>query len=216
MAFKVFTYEGGAMTVHYESKRCIHAQECVHGLPGVFDPEKRPWVAPDAASADEIAEVIRRCPTGALYYERKDGGAEEEAPEENTVTMGIDGPLYLHGRVQVRNAAGETVFEGLRVALCRCGDSKAKPFCDGTHVEAGFEASADIVAPMIRQGEPSSPELVVTVRPDGPLIAEGPVVVREGGGGEHRGTNCALCRCGASDAKPFCDGSHKSAGFVAE
>ena len=66
---------------------------------------------------------------------------------------------------------------------------------------------------MIRQGEASSPELVVTVRPDGPLIAEGPVVIREGGGGEHRGTNCALCRCGASANKPFCDGAHVAAGF---
>ena len=69
-------YEGKSITVTFEARRCRHAAECVRGLPEVFDPGERPWIRPDGAEAERLAEVVRRCPSGALQYELVDGGAE--------------------------------------------------------------------------------------------------------------------------------------------
>lgn len=70
------TYEGQSITVTFEARRCLHAAECVRGLPEVFDTAKRPWIQPDGAAADRLTEVVRRCPSGALQYELADGGTE--------------------------------------------------------------------------------------------------------------------------------------------
>ena len=94
-----------------------------------------------AAPADAIARVIERCPTGALQYERRDGGPQEAPPPKNSVRIAADGPLYLYGRVRVDDADGQPVVRDTRVALCRCGQSALKPFCDGTHKKIGFKAS---------------------------------------------------------------------------
>ncbi|MDT0268687.1 (4Fe-4S)-binding protein [Streptomyces sp. DSM 44915] len=69
-------YQGQGITVTFEAGRCQHAAECVHGLPEVFDITKRPWIQPDAATPDRLAEVVRRCPSGALRYQLADGGTE--------------------------------------------------------------------------------------------------------------------------------------------
>lgn len=214
MADKLYTYEGEAMEVIYSLKRCIHAAECVKGLPGVFDPQKKPWVNPDAATADELAAVIERCPTGALAYQRKDGGAREVPPAENTVALAADGPLFAHGDIEVVDSDQNVVTREARVALCRCGDSKIKPFCDGTHTKVGFKADATIPAPKVAEKEVEGSHLRVMAAQNGPLILEGPVTI-EGGGDSCQGTRAALCRCGASENKPFCDGSHVGIGFEA-
>ncbi|MEU8387041.1 (4Fe-4S)-binding protein [Micromonospora sp. NPDC048843] len=73
-------YEGQSITVTFQATRCLHAAECVRSLPEVFDPGQRPWIRPDAAEAERLAEVIRRCPSGALQYELVDGGAETPDP----------------------------------------------------------------------------------------------------------------------------------------
>jgi len=138
MSGKVHEYEGQSVVVTYDAKRCIHAAECVHGLPGVFDPKARPWVAPDAAGADELAEVVARCPTGALHLTRRDGGGAEAAPGENTITVEADGPLYAAGDLEVVDAEGSVLLTDTRIALCRCGASKNKPFCDGSHWDNDF------------------------------------------------------------------------------
>ncbi|MEV8391696.1 MULTISPECIES: (4Fe-4S)-binding protein [unclassified Streptomyces] len=69
-------YKGQSITVTFEAGRCLHAAECVHGLPEVFDPGERPWIRPDGAGAERVAEVVRRCPSGALQYELVDGGVK--------------------------------------------------------------------------------------------------------------------------------------------
>ncbi|MYX15646.1 hypothetical protein GTY67_20020 [Streptomyces sp. SID8374] len=79
------SYEGRAITVTFEAARCRHAAECVRGLPEVFDTARRPWIRPDAADAGQVAEVVRRCPSGALRYERADG---EEGPQRPSSTEG--------------------------------------------------------------------------------------------------------------------------------
>lgn len=134
-------YTAKDITVFYDAKLCIHAAECVRGLPQVFDTSKKPWIQPEHATSDAIAEIIHRCPSGALRYERLDGGTNEIIPDEFTGTFAENGPLYLRGAIKLTSSEGQTLFEGTRVALCRCGASKNKPFCDRSHQEIGFLAA---------------------------------------------------------------------------
>ena len=131
-------YANDSIVVTWEPTYCIHAAKCLQGLPRVFDPMARPWIDVDAASADEIADVVERCPTGALHYRRLDGGEQEREPAETTVEPRPNGPLYVRGTIRIQDPAGHLIREDTRVALCRCGKSSNKPFCDGTHRLIGF------------------------------------------------------------------------------
>ncbi|MEV4016826.1 (4Fe-4S)-binding protein [Nonomuraea angiospora] len=120
-------YEGQSITVTFEARRCLHAAECVHGLPEVFDPGERPWIRPDGAEAERLAEVVRRCPSGALQYELVDGGAE--IPDRPTqITRNSVGQLIARGELSMDTAAGPRAET--RVILCGCGQSRLQPYCD--------------------------------------------------------------------------------------
>jgi uncharacterized Fe-S cluster protein YjdI len=134
-------YEGDGIVVTWEPAFCIHAQHCVRGLPGVFDRDRRPWVDAGAAEADRIAEVIERCPSGALGYRRTDGGPQERPAEGLEARPEPDGPLHLRGRIRITDETGSVVREATRVTLCRCGQSANKPFCDRTHDRIGWRSS---------------------------------------------------------------------------
>ncbi|MBT8403152.1 MAG: CDGSH iron-sulfur domain-containing protein [Gemmatimonadetes bacterium] len=216
MAPKVRSYESDAIVVDYDLKRCIHAAECVHGLPSVFDPDKRPWIEPGGAAADELARVIERCPTGALQYRRKDGGPAEAPPAGNTVRISPDGPVYVSGRVRLTLPSGETIEE-TRMALCRCGQSRNKPFCDNAHAEAGFSDGGVVIDNQLRDAEDDDAGVLeITLARNGPLLMRGPVEIQSADGSACSGARGALCRCGHSANKPFCDGSHARQGFEAE
>jgi CDGSH-type Zn-finger protein/uncharacterized Fe-S cluster protein YjdI len=135
-------YGNATIEVQWEPSLCIHARHCVRRLPQVFDPDARPWIAVDAADADRIAETVRSCPTGALHFRRLDGGAPERADDVTTVEPQRNGPLFLRGHVRVVDAEGRLIREDTRVALCRCGASANKPFCDGSHRRIGFESAS--------------------------------------------------------------------------
>lgn len=205
MKTRVRTYEGDGIAVDYDVGRCIHVAECVRGLRQVFDPERRPWIDATRASADAIAEVIRRCPTGALHYRRT--GEEEQPSARNEARAAVDGPLYLQGRLEIQMPGGDRIEE-TRVALCRCGASQNKPYCDNSHVEAGFRDAATNVPQLLAEGLAEKTTVTVTFAPDGPVLVDGPVAVCGADASEAAGVKCALCRCGQSQAKPFCDGSH--------
>ena len=132
------TYANDAIEVHWEPRLCIHVQNCVHKLPQVFRAEERPWIVVDGADADAIAATVEACPTGALHYRRLDGGAQERASDELTVEPRPNGPLFVRGQVRVVGDDGAVIREDTRVALCRCGASANKPFCDGSHRRIGF------------------------------------------------------------------------------
>src|SRR3954471_9465727 len=117
-------YANEAIDITYDARRCIHAAECTQGLPAVFDTDRRPWILPSGASADAIAAVIERCPSGALHYTRRAGGAPEAAPAKTTIESVQGGPLYVRGLVQLRAADGSLLVEDTRMALCRCGQSQ--------------------------------------------------------------------------------------------
>ena len=126
-------YANDKIMVRWEPGLCIHVGECSRRLAEVFRPGERPWVRVDEADPDEIAATVRACPAGALHYERLDGGPAEEVSEETTVAVQKGGPLYVQGQIRVTDHRGNVLREDTRVALCRCGQSKNKTFCDGTH-----------------------------------------------------------------------------------
>ena len=205
-------YPGEKMVVQFSLKRCIHAEECVHGLPGVFARGARPWVAPDGAAPERVIEVIERCPTGALAYRRLDGGPPEETPDTNSVQVTRDGPLYLRGRIELHLPGGPV--QATRVALCRCGASKNKPYCDNMHLDSGFEHDGAIGSATPAEATGDTGPLQLEPLPDGPVLFRGPVRIRDAAGQkESLFTEGAFCRCGGSKNKPFCDGTHSSMGF---
>jgi len=214
---KIRQYDGDGIRVTYDADRCIHAAECVHGLPEVFDPNRKPWIETGAASADDLAAVIRRCPTGALAYERLDGGPEEGPTSTNELRIVRDGPVYAAGGLALLDAEHREFARESRVALCRCGASENKPYCDGRHAEAGFKDPGVIENPTVRPpGDDGPSDLTVRLRPDGPLVLEGRFTVMATDGESVEGSSGALCRCGASTNKPFCDGTHREIDFEAK
>jgi uncharacterized Fe-S cluster protein YjdI len=87
------TYRGSKIEVSFDLDQCIHIGECLRRLPETFALHRRPWILPDAASPDDVAVTVERCPSGALQYRRLDGGPEERAPDQATVTPVRNGPL---------------------------------------------------------------------------------------------------------------------------
>ena len=132
-------YSNEQIAVAWEPAYCIHTANCLNAEPEVFDATRRPWIMLDAASADRVAQAVMKCPTGALHFRRLDGGQQEPVPEQTTVDPRPSGPLFLRGNIKITNAAGEVIREDTRVALCRCGASANKPFCDLTHRGIGFQ-----------------------------------------------------------------------------
>lgn len=132
-------YIGDGIVLGWELARCIHARECVQGLPGVFDPQRRPWIDTSGVTAADLAEVIRRCPSGALTYEPTERALEAEAHDGVEVRIVPGGPLVVRGEVRVTAPDGTELATTPRATLCRCGGSANKPFCDGTHLTNAFE-----------------------------------------------------------------------------
>lgn len=201
------TYPSDAIDLHFELGRCIHAGRCVHGSPEVFDPKRKPWIDPTRSDVEVLVAVVEQCPTGALSYTRKDGGAAERGDLRNSARLVPDGPLQLRGRFQL----GDAVHT--RAALCRCGASQNKPFCDNAHRGAGFSDDG-LPDPSGLADVACEGEVQLQSVPNGPLHVVGDFeVVADDGDVVFRGSEAWLCRCGASANKPFCDGSHRASGF---
>lgn len=228
MSRKLRTYESDDVAVTYDPRRCIHSAECVRGLRRVFDPDRVPWIDPNQAEAQAIAEVVERCPTGALHYERKDGEPAEAPDAGNVARVGPDGPVFVRGRIRIELPGGD-VLDETRVAFCRCGASKDKPFCDGSHEEAGFRDPGAIeggrLVPLEDMADGTGGDagtsgdagvVTFTGAANGPLLVRGPLRVEGTDGSSSAGHKGALCRCGHSSTRPFCDGSHRDAGFEAD
>jgi len=209
---KVQAYEGKEISVFFHAERCIHAGKCVHGLPEVFRANvEDPWINPDAVDAETVAKLIETCPSGALSYARRDSESET-APATTSVMAERDGPLTVHGDFSINGQAQPSP----RATLCRCGASKTKPWCDGSHTEAGFTDAGNV--PPFNPDEKAEPGAVdIKTLKDGPLYLVGPHSICDADGKTARVcAKSALCRCGASKSKPYCDGSHAAAGFSSE
>ncbi|NUO54557.1 MAG: hypothetical protein HOV80_37420 [Polyangiaceae bacterium] len=202
--------EGKKLTLLFETKRCIHARFCVTGAPKVFLANvKGPWIHPDAMDVEGLVEVAHACPSGAIQYKRKDDHVDERPPPVNLLSVREAGPYAVRGELRLD---GEPA--GYRATLCRCGASKNKPFCDGSHHDVAFAASGepptgktDMLA--VRDGV-----LAIDPEVDGPLRVRGNLEIMSGTGRcVARVESARLCRCGGSQTKPFCDGTHAKIGF---
>lgn len=205
---KLETVPGADVTICFDGKKCIHSRGCVLDRPDVFVPNvEGEWIRPDAATVDEVAEIAHNCPSGAITYIRRDGVAER-APLVNTVRVRENGPLAFRGQLSIDGAAC------LRATLCRCGQSANKPYCDGSHNTAGFAASGEPATRPSEALDVRAGDVTITGAADGPLLVSGNLEIVSGTGRTvDRCTKTALCRCGGSANKPFCDGTHRTNGF---
>ena len=203
--------DGETVQITFNGKLCIHSRFCVTGAPKVFLANVQgPWIHPDQMAAEGLAAVARECPSGAIQYRRKDGAPQEQAPPVNLIRTLQDGPNAFRGDLRLD---GQSI--GYRATLCRCGASKNKPFCDGSHHEIEFSAT----------GEPPTGEktamlavrdgpIDIAPQVDGPLMVRGNMEIISGTGRVLARLPAArFCRCGHSNTKPFCDGTHAKIGF---
>ncbi|MFO1415571.1 MAG: CDGSH iron-sulfur domain-containing protein [Burkholderiales bacterium] len=207
---KLHRYTSAAATVVWDSARCIHAAECVRGLPEVFAPDAKPWIRPEAADLQSLAEAVNRCPSGALRLEQE--GAVP-VPPLNTCLVMADGPNIVRGDLTLQ--LGDAGIRDTRVALCRCGQSRNKPYCDNSHKQSGFADPG-----LLASEKPSPPgtdlsaPLTIKPIPNGPVHCAGPLALRDAAGHTSFSDQTFLCRCGASQNKPYCDGTHRKIGFT--
>jgi CDGSH-type Zn-finger protein/uncharacterized Fe-S cluster protein YjdI len=196
------------ITLHFDGGRCVHSRHCVLEAPTVFLANTRgAWLHPETTTVEHCVRVAHNCPSGAITYERHDGGPAETAPAVNVVRVRENGPYAVHAEIDLPGA-------GLRATLCRCGRSRRKPYCDGSHREAGFTATGEPTAQASEPLDQRGGALAITPVVDGPLQLRGNVEICTGTGRTLlRTQSTRLCRCGGSNNKPFCDGSHARIGF---
>jgi CDGSH-type Zn-finger protein/uncharacterized Fe-S cluster protein YjdI len=208
-----YSFPGEKVDVVWDGRLCIHIAECGQAQGDLFVGGRKPWCQPDLVEPDDVKEVVERCPSGALYYEAKDGGEAEKADTENTLIVVYNGPYFLRGDLDMEGSTDDMPGIKYRAALCRCGLSKNKPFCDNSHEAGKFQDYGAVGEQGDGLLEPGG-RLSVSLVPGGPLIISGNLTIFAGSGRKAwQGSNVALCRCGASANKPFCDGSHTAAGF---
>jgi len=125
-------YKGEKITIHDNRSICAHAGRCTDGLNSVFHLKEEPWIQPDAASADEIIATIQKCPSGALSYSI-DNVEHRDRDGEPAIFIAPNGPYVVSGGPDLVDTTRGDGASREHFTLCRCGGSKNKPFCDGTH-----------------------------------------------------------------------------------
>jgi len=140
-------YRNNDIVIYWYPELCTHPGICVRNLPDVFNPRKRPWINVNGASPEEIIRTIDLCPSGALRYSipqgskvdpeiaRGIGNIDYKKSEKAEVKIKVteNGPLCIEGRAVLIGADGKTIKEDCKMALCSCGHSSNRPFCDGSH-----------------------------------------------------------------------------------
>lgn len=207
-------FNGESATVTWDSQLCIHVAECGRAKGELFERGRKPWCDPDSSSDDHVLNVVKRCPTGSLSVVFKDPAKNETSAAENTITVVYGGPLVLQGELDIEGAPADSPGLKFRASLCRCGLSKNKPYCDNSHEGSDFKdygAVGDAGEALENTGGP----LTVSMVENGPLRLSGNVRIVAGSGrSAWKGTKTALCRCGLSKNKPFCDGSHRGSDWT--
>lgn len=201
----------------FDSRRCIHSRHCVLDEPEVFIANKPgDWLYPDAATPERLARVAFNCPSGAVSVRDRKDGVAETAPAVNVARVRENGPLAFHAEIDMP-AYPPGDASPFRATLCRCGQSRNKPFCDGSHGPAKFTASGE---PETHESAPltvrNGPLRVEPLR-NGPLEVTGNLELCAGTGRTvDRLNTVRFCRCGQSHNKPFCDNTHTVVEFQAD
>jgi CDGSH-type Zn-finger protein len=137
------------------------------------------------------------------------------APQNNTITLRTDGPLICQGSFTLLSVDGGGLAHEEELYLCRCGASRKAPFCDGSHKRIGFVDDAQFEDERCEELDETCGQVTITCRTDAMYVIKGPVTIQsEDGRSVTRRSRAALCRCGASGKKPFCDTSHKLCGHI--
>lgn len=133
---------GPGKMLHDHRKLCAEARFCdrAGGLWNLIEH------CDDPAVNELVEQEAANCPSGRYVVCDPDGTPHEPELEPSIALvedpqMGVSGPLWVRGRVPVFSAEGEAYEVRNRVTLCRCGESKNKPFCDGSHIAAKFDDS---------------------------------------------------------------------------
>jgi uncharacterized Fe-S cluster protein YjdI len=140
------SYSNNEITVHWKSKECVHAGTCFRELRKVFDPSRRPWIDLEQGTTEQIIDIVERCPTDALTYERntssgdtsKEASSKPQTAEKVTFSVMRNGPILAEGKFTVVKPDGSEQEIKSITSFCRCGMSRTQPFCDGTHNKKGF------------------------------------------------------------------------------
>jgi CDGSH-type Zn-finger protein len=133
-------YVGKNITVHDNRKLCSHSAECLRNLESVFRLEERPWINPDGATIESVVETVKKCPSGALSYSVDGFEHRDQASRKPVVMVAKNGPYYVTGGIELVGVENWAVGASKEhYALCRCGASNNKPFCDGTHLSIKFK-----------------------------------------------------------------------------
>lgn len=146
MPKETLKYTNNEVTVVWKPKTCIHSTICWKELIEVFNPRERPWIKMEGADTQRIIEQVRKCPSGALSYymnadEIKDTEPDKIVAEAATmlkVEVTPNGPYIINTECLIVHSDGKEETKTGTVALCRCGASGNKPYCDGSHHKAGF------------------------------------------------------------------------------
>jgi len=131
-ADKMDVYRAPGLTLNDNRSICAHAGHCTDGLASVFKYGSEPWIDPAGATPQAIAAVVARCPSGALSCS-VDGESPRAESGPARIQVGKGGPYEIRGAVELLDAPWAQGAPRDRYTLCRCGHSKNKPFCDGTH-----------------------------------------------------------------------------------
>ncbi|VAX00935.1 protein of unknown function DUF1271 [hydrothermal vent metagenome] len=131
-------YVGKKITIHDNRGICAHAGYCTDNLSEVFKMKQEPWIDPDAATAYDIIKTISKCPSGALSY-TVDNIEYRDHERSPMVTVSKHGPYAVTGDIELLDQHKGDGASNEHFTLCRCGASKNKPFCDGTHWHIGFK-----------------------------------------------------------------------------
>jgi CDGSH-type Zn-finger protein/ferredoxin len=130
-------YQGKEIIVLDNRGTCCHFGNCTDHLPTVFHEDGDRFVKPDGDTPENIMEIVRQCPSGALGFARNGTTYTGEDREQEIYVAG-NASYYVRGGIELE---GEPMNQGANrehYALCRCGQSKNKPFCDGTHWSIKF------------------------------------------------------------------------------
>ena len=130
-------YKGKEISVFDNRTICSHAAECVSGLNSVFDINGRPWINPDNATVEEVIEVVKKCPSGALSYSINDNHVRD-LDREPEINIMKNGPYDVVGNIEISVSEDLQPPSKEHYSLCRCGASKNKPYCDGSHSTINF------------------------------------------------------------------------------
>ncbi len=205
---KLKTYRGKNINVSFDAAQCCHLGDCLKNLPSVFNLIARPWIDLNECDEAEVIQAVNACPSGALQY-------HEKCDETVSVSITRSGPFNFRGSTRVKPNFNAEVEAKTRVSLCRCGLSENKPYCDGSHRGKFKDAGVIDKKPMAQTKQNSAAQIDVICVENGPLMCRGNIDMIDSNGEKRTVIDPALCRCGASKRKPFCDGSHNKINFEA-